>query len=43
MSFVALFLLLLAVLFFLGIGGTYLVLLAIARAAERRGRGGNGK
>ena len=39
MSFVAIFLLLLALLFFLAIGGIYLALLWIARVSERRNRG----
>ena len=42
MSVVAVFLLLLALLFFLAIGGVYLALLGIARLSERRKRGNNG-
>ena len=42
MSFVALFLLLLALLFFAAIGGVYLALLAYARVLERRRDRGGG-
>lgn len=39
MSVVAIFLLLLALLFFVAIGGVYLALLGIAKMSERRKRG----
>lgn len=39
MSVVAIFLLLLALLFFMAIGGVYLALLGIAKMSERRKRG----
>ena len=39
MSFVAIFLLLLALLFFMAIGGVYLALLGMAKLSERRKRG----